>query len=318
MPAVNGSLIKNLLMAGVLVFLVAIVFRGMRSGDPTVARASDAEKASVQVQPAVGKDDRRPLPDLSMVAGFGVVEPEGEEVRVAGQVPGVVENILVKEGAWVESGVVLVELAADVEKADLNVAAAEVQAARARTELSETILRRTAELQKKGAATADELDRARLTAAADEASLKAAEAALLRARASAGRMVIRAPRAGEIMKVKYRPGEYYQPGGAEPLVTMGNTRHLRVRMDVDERDVGSIRAGSPGHVTADAFPGRKFEAKVVEVGRRMGRKNIRTDDPTERLDTKILEVVLDLADSGGLVPGIRVMAYIRRADGEKT
>jgi HlyD family secretion protein len=36
--------------------------------------------------------------------------------------------------------------------------------------------------------------------------------------------------------------------------------------------------------------------KVVEVARRMGRKNVRTDDPTERIDTKILEVVLELDD----------------------
>jgi hypothetical protein len=42
----------------------------------------------------------------------------------------------------------------------------------------------------------------------------------------------------------------------------------------------------------------------------MGRKNIRTDDPTERIDTKILEVVLELDESKDLVPGMRVVAYI--------
>jgi HlyD family secretion protein len=54
----------------------------------------------------------------------------------------------------------------------------------------------------------------------------------------------------------------------------------------------------------------KFTGKVSEIGRRMGRKNVRTDDPTERLDTKILEVVIDLDEVGRLVPGLRVSAYI--------
>jgi HlyD family secretion protein len=59
-------------------------------------------------------------------------------------------------------------------------------------------------------------------------------------------------------------------------------------MDVDERDIG----------------------KVAEIGRRMGRKNVRTDDPTERIDTKILEVVIDLDEPGTLVPGLRVTSFV--------
>ena len=42
----------------------------------------------------------------------------------------------------------------------------------------------------------------------------------------------------------------------------------------------------------------------------MGRKNVRSDDPTERIDTKILEVVLELDEKDGLVPGLRVVAYV--------
>ena len=42
----------------------------------------------------------------------------------------------------------------------------------------------------------------------------------------------------------------------------------------------------------------------------MGRKNVRTDDPTERMDTKILETVVQLDDAQGLVPGLRVTGYI--------
>jgi hypothetical protein len=44
----------------------------------------------------------------------------------------------------------------------------------------------------------------------------------------------------------------------------------------------------------------------------MGRRNVRTDDPTERTDTKILEVVLELEDPADLVPGLRVMSFVER------
>jgi HlyD family secretion protein len=55
---------------------------------------------------------------------------------------------------------------------------------------------------------------------------------------------------------------------------------------------------------------------VAEIGRRMGRKNVRTDDPTERLDTKILEVVIDLDDTTKLVPGLRLTSYIQAGAGK--
>jgi HlyD family secretion protein len=58
-------------------------------------------------------------------------------------------------------------------------------------------------------------------------------------------------------------------------------------------------------------PPRSAWGKVVEVGRRFGRKNVRTDDPVERNDTKILEVVIELEGHELLVPGQRVMSYVR-------
>jgi hypothetical protein len=50
---------------------------------------------------------------------------------------------------------------------------------------------------------------------------------------------------------------------------------------------------------------------VVRVGRLLGKKNVRTDEPTERVDTKILETLVEL-DSGRELPlGLRVDAFIQ-------
>ncbi len=81
-------------------------------------------------------------------------------------------------------------------------------------------------------------------------------------------------------------------------------------MDVDERDIGRVKLGQAAYAVADAWQGVRFPGKVTEIGRRMGRKNVRTDDPTERIDTKILEVVIDLDEPGRLVTGLRVTSYI--------
>jgi len=219
---------------------------------------------------------------------------------------------------------------------DRDQVAAEAQSLRARAELSASVLARTEQLAKAGASTIDELDRARRQAQSDQASFQAtqarlraaeagsraeditfqrarvasAEAKLAQATASAERLAVRAPLDGEVLQVKVRPGELYSPTGSEPLVVMGDTRRLRVRMDVDERDIARVALGSSAYVTADAFGTRRFTGKVVEIGRRFGRKNVRTDDPVERNDTKILEVVLELEGSALLVTGQRVTCLV--------
>ena len=83
-----------------------------------------------------------------------------------------------------------------------------------------------------------------------------------------------------------------------------------MRIDIDERDVARLRIGARGFATADAWSDKQFTGKVVEISRRFGRKNVRTDDPIERIDTKILEVVLELDDAKTLIPGQRVLSFV--------
>ncbi len=220
---------------------------------------------------------------------------------------------------------------------DIEAANAEADAASARAQLSGSVLQRQQTLAPSGAITVDELDRSRRQAevdaitarvsdarrrstragsrvediAASRARVVAAQARLNQQQAAIDRLSIRAPIAGEILQVRYRVGEYYSPGGADALIVMGDTNTLRARMDVDERDIARVRVGQVGFATADAWPGRRFAGHVVEVARRMGRKNVRTDDPTERLDTKILEVVLQLDEPRDLLLGQRVTAYLQ-------
>jgi multidrug resistance efflux pump len=219
---------------------------------------------------------------------------------------------------------------------ELQAITRDADAAEARATLSEGVLERLERAGQSGAATGDEVERARRQAAADRAALEAARArqaggrmgrredvlvamAQLRvaearrdqARATLERLRIVAPIAGEVLEIRSRVGEYVQPSSSDAVIVLGDTSQLRARIDVDERDIARVALGSEAFVRADAFPGRDVRGRVVEIGRRMGRKVLRTDEPTERIDTKILEVVVELEGFEGLVPGVRVMGYVR-------
>jgi HlyD family secretion protein len=223
---------------------------------------------------------------------------------------------------------------------DLRAARAEAEGARARATLARGVAARIERAASVGAITGDELDRAQREAESAAAAARGAEAReqaaiagsrredvqLARARLAGAearrdqaaalhaRMLIVAPSAGEVLQLSYSVGEYYQAmsqgGASQPLAVLGDTTRLRVRLDVDERDIGRIVLGAKTMVRASAFPGKDYPGAVVEIGRRMGRKNVRTDDPIERNDTKILEVVVELDAKPPLVVGQRVTGYV--------
>jgi len=112
-----------------------------------------------------------------------------------------------------------------------------------------------------------------------------------------------------VLRVMTRAGERSEAAGPA-LVVLGDLSRLRVRLDVDERDVGKVRVGQRGYVLAPGGGAQRIAGVVEEISLRMGRKNQRTDEPTERIDTKILEVVLGLDSGRGLVAGQRVTGYL--------
>jgi hypothetical protein len=96
------------------------------------------------------------------------------------------------------------------------------------------------------------------------------------------------------------------------VLSIGDCSTLRVRVDVDESDVARLFLGQKASVTAEAYGDRKFTGHVVRIGQALGRKNIRTDEPTERVDKKILETLVEL-DPGQTLPiGLRVDAFLEQ------
>lgn len=145
-----------------------------------------------------------------------------------------------------------------------------------------------------------------------EADVKLAQAQLDEAQARYEKTFIRSPIDGSVLRKHHRSAESVSNSSTvpDPILTIGDRKALRVRVDVDETDVSKVNVGQRAYVTADAFGKQKFWGHVVRVGQQLGPKNVRTDEPTEKVDTKILETLVEL-DSGSHLPdGLRVDAFI--------
>jgi HlyD family secretion protein len=112
------------------------------------------------------------------------------------------------------------------------------------------------------------------------------------------------------LRKRLHDGETISPDNPKGIVTIADVSALRVRVDLDETDVAKVKVGQNAYVVADAFGETKFTAKVVKIGQVLGRKNVRTERPTEKVDTKILEVLLELDKNQTLPLQLRVDAYI--------
>jgi ABC exporter DevB family membrane fusion protein len=150
----------------------------------------------------------------------------------------------------------------------------------------------------------EDLARARAEVAAARARLDEAEALL-------SKTIIRSPIAGVVLRKKLKAGESVSSKGEPPILTLGEVAKLRIRVDVDEHDVAKVALHQAAWVTAPAYGDRKFTGRVVQIGQALGRKNVRTDEPTERVDVKILETLVELDPGQQLPVGLRVDAFIQ-------
>ena len=145
------------------------------------------------------------------------------------------------------------------------------------------------------------------------ARVAAAQAAVERSRAELGKTVVRSPIDGTVLRVHRRPGELVSTFFVDqPIVTVGDLSKLYVRAEVDETDIAKVVRGQPAYVTAEAYGETRFPGKVIHVGEMLGPKKVHTGEPAERVDTRVLEVLIELDSSGTLRPGLRVNSFIQQ------
>jgi len=125
------------------------------------------------------------------------------------------------------------------------------------------------------------------------------EAQVKRLQTDIGRLTICAPITGEILQLNVRPGEYAQAGAlAKPLIVMGDTSRLHVRADVDENEAWRIRAGAAAEAAERGDGAHKVQLEFVRFEPYVAPKKSLTGDSTERVDTRVLQVIYRFKDLG--------------------
>jgi HlyD family secretion protein len=153
--------------------------------------------------------------------------------------------------------------------------------------------------------------------ARQDAEIRAAEERQKGLLAKLDQCTVRAPIQGTVVRRVLEPGEIFSAGTPKPIVLLADLSRLKIRAEVDERDVGLLYLGQDAEVLVDAFPGEHFAAKVSVIQTIMGRKTVRTGDPAEKSDRDVLEVLLDLLGARPKLPlGLRVtVKFLRETRG---
>lgn len=122
---------------------------------------------------------------------------------------------------------------------------------------------------------------------------------------------VRAPANGTILNVWARVGEMASPSPDAALLLFGDISSLRVRAEVEERDVTKIRMGQRAVVRADGYPDKDFEGVVTQIAPALGSPRIATRGPRRPNDVEVLEVLISLDGTPPLMTGMRVDVFFR-------
>ena len=287
------GLAASLLMVAATALLVAAC--GGSEPAPAVPQAKPVRVAEVS-QAAV----------QSGLRAVGTLAP-ADEIRLSFKTGGVVASVSVEQGDRVRAGQVLAALAQE------EVAAAVAQA-RALAEKAERDLERGRALYADEVATREQLEDLQTARDVAQANLRAAE---FNARFSR----IEAPAEGIVLRRLAEPDELVSPG--QPVLIVGDTSGgWVVRAALSDRDVVRVRQGDAAEVTLDAYPGRRFDAKVVEMASAADpvtgtyEVKLAIDAADVRLVQGLVAKVEMTGTSGSAVPVVPVHALLE-ADGSE-
>lgn len=126
------------------------------------------------------------------------------------------------------------------------------------------------------------------------------------------RLTVRAPIAGEILRLNLRPGEFLTQSADQTLIILGDTSRIHVRADIDEVDIPRFRAGQNASAFARGVSDRPIPLSFVRVEPYVQPKKSLTGNSTERVDTRVLQVIYAIDQPNPAVYiGQQVDVYIK-------
>ena len=226
----------------------------------------------------------------SVTAASSVLDASGyvvarRQATVSSKLTGKAREVLVEEGMRVEEGQVVATLDDATQRAQLQLASAQVVAARAALAETEAQLRaarlerdRLRDLAVRQLTSASSLDAAEadydaLAARLDTGreNVKVAEQNVALAQDALDNMTIRAPFSGMVVTKNAQPGEMISPvsaGGGftrTGICTIVDMDSLEIEVDVNEAYIQRVSPGQRVSATLDAYPDWQIPAEVIAI-----------------------------------------------------
>jgi len=253
-------------------------------------------------------------PYADSIGARGMVEGVNENVRIAPLLPGLIDKVFVKVGDRIATGDPLFRQ--DTRDAEARVAnqKAQVGLLEAKVNEADVILadrvdsfQRTDKLRSKEVMSEDDRQRkyyavrsAETALATTKADLELAKAQLAQADVNLDLLTVRAPRDGDVLRVDLRAGEYASVPPSDlnnPSLLLGETRHLQLRADVDEDSASRVMAGAPAIAFIKGMRSDPIPLRFVRIEPYVTTKKSLTGDSTERVDTRVLQVIYQFDQS---------------------
>lgn len=105
------------------------------------------------------------------------------------------------------------------------------------------------------------------------------------------RLQVKSPICGTILRVDVRPGEFVGAPPGQELIVLGDIDVLHVRVDIDEQDLPRFRPGLTGRGFVRGDAKKPLNLSFVRVEPYAQPKKSLTGSGTERVDTRVLQVI---------------------------
>jgi len=212
-----------------------------------------------------------------LVTATGSVQPTNK-VDVSSELSGVVRKVLVDYNSVVKVGDVLAELDTDKLGATVESSRAKLASAKAKVpeaeatvdeklrdyERKKTLVARQATSQQDLDAAKAAYDRSTAALASTRADVGVAEAQLHLDETNLAKARITSPIDGVVLKRNVDPGQTVASSLQAPVLfsLAENLKQMEIQVDVDEADVGSVAEGQTATFSVDAYPDRRFPARI--------------------------------------------------------
>jgi multidrug resistance efflux pump len=130
---------------------------------------------------------------------------------------------------------------------------------------------------------------------AAEAEVEAKRAQRDEAREALTECAVRAPCAGEVLRVLVGPGDV---AGSQPALLFCPDRPRIVRAEVPQEFAGSVKAGQAALLEDDSRPGETWKGKVVRVSGWLTQRRSVLQEPAQRNDIRTLECIVEPEANG--------------------